>query len=61
MKAEGVLVVGNSIGVNRYSLLVSNVLSYDFNIPAGARVTVEWDGDPISLPDSCPKMDEGLA
>ena len=43
MKVEGVLVVGNYIGVYRYSLLVSNVRSYDFNIPAGAKVTVEWD------------------
>jgi len=43
MKIEGVLTDGNYIGANRYSLLVSNVLSYDFNIPAGAKVTVEWD------------------
>jgi len=43
MKIKGILTDGNYIGANRYSLLVSNVLSYDFNIPAGAKVVVEWD------------------
>jgi len=58
MKIEGVLVDGNYIGAHRYSLLVSNVRSYDFNIPAGAKVTVEWPaGAKVTVGwDECDKI-----